>query len=74
MKKMIWDSEQLGRAILWGVVFFSIWFTDFGSSDIGAAIFQLILYFIFGGMFLDAMKRLWKYKEVRDPKQRRGRK
>ena len=69
MKKMIWDSEQLGRAILWGVVFFSIWFTDFGETDISFALFMIALYFIFGSFFLDAMKNLWEYKDVRNSKQ-----
>ena len=69
MKKMILDSGQLGRVILWGVVFFSIWFTDFGETDISFAFFMIMLYFIFGSFFLDAMKNLWKYEDIRSSKQ-----
>jgi len=64
VKQMIWNSEELGRAILWGAVFFSLWFTDFDITELGPALFILILYFIFAGMFLDAMKKLWRYEKV----------
>jgi hypothetical protein len=68
-KQIIFSSEQLGRAILWGTIFFSIWFTDFDNGgELGPALFILLLYFLFGGFFLDAMSKLWKYEKIKDAK------
>ncbi len=69
VKQIIFSSEQLGRAILWGTVFFSLWFTEFETEgDLGIALFVLMLYFLFGGFFLDAMKKLWRYEKVSQSK------
>jgi len=65
------NSEHLGRAILYGTIFFSIWFTDFGETNISFAFFMIVLYFIFGSLFLDAMKNLWKHETVRNIKSKR---
>ena len=67
---MIWSSEQLGRVMVWGALFFGILITDMEvEGDTGYAFFVIMFLFIFGGLFLDSMKRLWKYEEVHYPKQ-----
>ena len=63
-KQIIWNSEHLGKAILYGTIFFSLWFIDVDmGEDISGALIMLMFYFLFGGMFLDAMKKLWKYEK-----------
>lgn len=71
MKQIIFNSEQLGRAIIYGTLFISFWFGDSGaeySMEVGIII--LMICFILGGLFLDAMKRLWKYEVIHTTKPR----
>ncbi len=70
MKQIIFNTYQLGRAILYGTIFMSIWFKDMKISDISDTNTQfsftiviLCLYFLFGGLFLDGMKNILKYEK-----------
>lgn len=59
MKQQI-NGKGLGKAIIFFIVFCSLWFGDTGVNSIPGALLNIVLYFLFGKLFVDSMEKTFK--------------